>query len=610
MYDTKVLEEVGGKVLAYQSTWLVKETISTHELTICPRAVLTAPEGKFLTLTVNGVGKQIQPGTYKGDVVLSVTDAYHMAPGGLMRMNQIGRQMNSAIVIKDGKVAQTVPAILQGGEVADGKTEGVYMASSEECFNGMIISGDGEYTVKGVKADFEGYGDNDFLGVGCAVTIVDDAKVTVEDCDFTMSGITRCAFHVGGHSDVLVKNTKMQNLSPESEWPGSFSWQVGFCGNNRLAQLTDLGNVVYDNCDLKTNGWGILSIDGSEDSIKMVVKNSRLELSGPRAHGYGAFCIGENEIVFDNCDVDVYGYPMLLMGMEGLGKASILNSRIKGRRFGAMVIDDDNSVFTIKDSSFKTGKSTLCIKASATIIDIDNTTMEPANGTIVQLMDPDESGMNVVEHRIPVGEVDVALPDRDLSAASLKEDVVLNISNCDLKGNFYNSTTNIRAYQRDAKGAMGIFHDTVVGILPMFELPKDGEEAPPPMGPAARHNGDDLRGPKNLGLNLKNTKIEGVISSADQKYRDGLTVIREDERMELGNITQTAAPTINNGVCVDLDKDSAWTVTGTSYVTALTLAEGAKVAAPEGKKLTVTVDGATVELKAGAYTGKIVLTVE
>ena len=525
-------------------------------------------------------------------------------------MNQIGRQMNSAIVIKDGKVAQTVPAILQGGEVADGKTEGVYMASSEECFNGMIISGDGEYTVKGVKADFEGYGDNDFLGVGCAVTIVDDAKVTVEDCDFTMSGITRCAFHVGGHSDVLVKNTRMENISPESEWPGSFSWQVGFCGNNRLAQLTDLGNVVYDNCDLKTNGWGILSIDGSEDSIKMVVKNSRLELSGPRAHGYGAFCIGENEIVFDNCDVDVYGYPMLLMGMEGLGKASILNSRVKGRRFGAMVIDDDNSVFTIKDSSFKTGKSTLCIKASATTIDIDNTAMEPANGTIVQLMDPDESGMNVVEHRIPVGEVDVALPDRDLSAASLKEDVVLNISNCDLKGNFYNSTTNIRAYQRDTKGAMGLFHDTVVGILPMFELPKDGEDAPPPMGPAARHDGDDLRGPKNLGLNLKNTKIEGIISSADQKYRDGLTVIREDERMELGNITQTAAPTINNGVCIDLDKDSVWTVTGTSYVTALTLAEGAKVAAPEGKKLTVTVDGAAVELKAGAYTGKIVLTVE
>ena len=610
MYDTKVLKKTGEKLVAYQSTWLVEDTIAVSELELCPRAVLKAPEGKFLTLTVNGVGRQIKPGTYKGDVVLSVTDAYHMEPGGLMRMNQIGREMNAAVVVADGKVTHTVPAILQGGEVADGKTEGVYMASTEEGFNGIIVSGGGEYTVKGVKADLEGFGDNDFLGVGCAVTVVDDAKVTVEDCDFTMSGVTRCAMHVGGHSDVLVKNTKMTSLSPDSDWPGSFSWQVGFCGTNRLAQLTDAANVVYDNCDLKTNGWGILSIDGSDESLKMVVKNSRLELSGPRAHGYGAFCIGENEIVFDNCDVDVYGYPMLLMGMEGLGKASILNSRIKGRRFGAMVIDDDNSVFTIRNSSFKTGKSTLCIKASATIIDIDHTTMEPGNGTIVQLMDPDESGMNVVEHKIPVGEVDTALPGRDLFHASLTEDIVMNISNCDLKGNFYNSTTNIRAYQRNAKGGMGVFHDTTVGIMAMFELPKDGEDTPPPMGPAARHNGDDLRGPKNLGLNLVNTKIEGVISSADQKYRDGLTLIQEDNRMELGNITQSAAPTINNGVCVSLDKDSVWTVTGRSYITALTLAEGAKVAAPAGRKLSVTVDGAAVELKAGCYTGKIVLTVE
>lgn len=610
MYDTKVLKSTGSKTTVYQSTWLVEETMSFHELVICPRAVLKAPEGKFLTLTVNGVGKQIRPGTYKGDVVLSVTDAYHMAPGGLMRMNQIGREMHTAMVVRDGKVAQTVPAILQGGSAGDGKTEGVYMASSEESFNGIIVTGGGEYTVKGVKADFEGFGDNDFLGVGCVLTVVDDAKVTVEDCDFTLSGVTRCALHVGGHSDVLVKNTKMENISPEADWPGSFSWQVGFCGNNRLAQLTDVGNVVYDNCDLKTNGWGILSIDGSDDSIKMVVKNSRMELSGPRAHGYGAFCIGENEIIFDNCDVDVFGYPMLLMGMEGLGRASILNSRITGRRFGAMVIDDDNSVFTIKNSSFKTGKSTLCIKASATTIDIDNTAMEPGNGTIVQLMDPDESGMNVVEHRIPVGEVDTAIPGRDLSAASLTEDVVMNLSNCDLKGNFYNSTTNIRAYQRDAKGGMGVFHDTTVGIMQMFELDHAPGEELPPMGPAARHNGDDLRGPKNLGLNLVNTRVEGIISSADQKYRDGLTVILEDERMELGNITQTAAPTVNNGVCVSLDKDSAWTVTGASYITALTLAEGAAVSAPAGKRLSVTVDGKAVELKAGSYAGKIELTVE
>ena len=80
--------------------------------------------------------------------------------------------------------------------------------------------------------------------------------------------------------------------------------------------------------------------------------------------------------------------------------------------------------------------------------------------------------------------------------------------------------------------------------------------------------------------------------------------------MELGNIRQWAQPTVNNGVCVSLDKDSVWIVTGTSYITSLTLAEGAQVTAPEGRHLTVTVDGIPTEVKSGSYIGKIVLTAE
>ena len=607
MYDTKVLKKTGEKLVAYQSTWLVEDTIAVSELELCPRAVLKAPEGKFLTLTVNGVGRQIKPGTYKGDVVLSVTDAYHMEPGGLMRMNQIGREMNAAVVVADGKVTHTVPAILQGGEVADGKTEGVYMASTEEGFNGIIVSGGGEYTVKGVKADLEGFGDNDFLGVGCAVTVVDDAKVTVEDCDFTMSGVTRCAMHVGGHSDVLVKNTKMTSLSPDSDWPGSFSWQVGFCGTNRLAQLTDAANVVYDNCDLKTNGWGILSIDGSDESLKMVVKNSRLELSGPRAHGYGAFCIGENEVIFDNCDVKVNGYPLMLMGMEGLGKSTIQNSRIRGRHFGVFVVSDDNSVLDIKGSDFVTGKSALCIKGSSTIINVEKTSMKPGNGTIVQLMDTEESGMNVSAFHVPVGVEDTAMPERDLSTVSPTEDVTLNFIDCQLEGNLYNSTTNIRAYRNNEIGTIGEFHDTIIGIR---RRPDGGADNGAMMEPVrARHNGDDLRGPKNMGVNLKGSQITGIISSAGQAYREGLTRIDESNREELSNVTQWAAPTVNNGVVVSLDSGSAWTLTGTCYITGLTLADGAVLKAAGGKRLSMTVDGVETPVQSGAYIGKIVLSV-
>jgi hypothetical protein len=149
---------------------------------------------------------------------------------------------------------------------------------------------------------------------------------------------------------------------------------------------------------------------------------------------------------------------------------------------------------------------------------------------------------------------------------------------------------------------MGYFHDTVIGVRA-----SDSEghwEAGNP-----RHGGDDLRGPKNLGLNLTNTRITGLITSASQAYREGLKVIREENRLEMSNITQAAAPTINNGVVLSLDEKSAWVVTGTSYITALNLAEGATVAAPAGKTLTMTVDGVETAIVPGSYAGKIVLTV-
>ena len=63
------------------------------------------------------------------------------------------------------------------------------------------------------------------------------------------------------------------------------------------------------------------------------------------------------------------------------------------------------------------------------------------------------------------------------------------------------------------------------------------------------------------------------------------------------------------GYVVSLDEKSLWTVTGTSYLTSLTIARGAAVAAPHGKALTMTVDGKETAPAPGTYIGEIVLTV-
>ena len=66
---------------------------------------------------------------------------------------------------------------------------------------------------------------------------------------------------------------------------------------------------------------------------------------------------------------------------------------------------------------------------------------------------------------------------------------------------------------------------------------------------------------------------------------------------------------MNNGVIVSLDPESTWTVTDTCYISSLTLAEGARLLAPQGKTLAMLVDGIRTEIKPGSYIGRIELRV-
>lgn len=598
-------------------TWLVEETTHLYDLTIAEGAALKAPEGKFIAMTVDGIGCDPKPGRYHGDIILTVAETYHMAPHALMRLNNISREFTDAVVIESGKVIaeKGVPALIQEGTVTGEKAEGVYISSTAESFNGILVTGDQPYLVKDCKMELDGFGANDFMGVGSAVAAIDTADVTIDGCDFTVNGVTRCAVHVGGDSHVTVKNSRIQNTSPDSDWLGDFSWACGFLGTNRLCQLCDNGTVVYDNCDLISNGWGILSIDGTDKYNDMLVKNSRLTLSGPRSHGYGAFCIGGNHVRFEGCDVNVTGYPLMLRGMMDKGRAEIVDSKIRGRRFGLLAMGDTHSVLTLAGSDFETDKSTMVFKGSATTVNITETAMRPGNGVILQLMDNDESGMTGQDFKIPVGEADKAIEGRDLTTAG-EDDINMTLTACRLTGDFFNSTTNIQANKRSTQGGFGKFHDTLIGTGQGHNEPTkdgkiaDGPDAPKPDEDKPKMVMTDLDTPKNLGLTLVDTTITGVISSATQHYREGLTLIDESNRREMSNITQKAAPTVNNGVIVSLDRTSRWTVTGTSYITALELAPGAVVDAPEGKTLKVTLDGKAIDLAPGRFAGKLVLTAE
>ena len=598
------------------NTLVLTETIHLDRLTIQEGGSIQAPEGKFVTMTIGGVGRPMAPGKYVGDIVLTVSDLYHMPPHGLMRAMGRSEEFKNALVVTDNQVAenQSVPALLRRGTADGSAARNVRIASSEESFNGILVTGNSTYEISGADIELDGFGANDFMGVGAGVTAIDNAHVTLNDSKITMHGVTRCAVHVGGDSVFTANNCSFLNHSPDDqEWIGDFSWGVGFVGCNRLVQLCDNGTAFYNNCDFDTNGWGVASIDGHDKAVSYYFKDCRMNLSGTNTHGYGSFCIGDRNVVsFDNCKVHVNGYSLIVRGMTGNARAEVKNGTVfTGERFGILCVGDNHTPVTISDSTIDTDRAAIVVKGSATEFDIKNATLRAGDNVILQLMDNDEAGMFIKTVKLPVGLQDVFDPGHDLYNVDPENDVILHLTDMTVSGDFFNSTTNLHMEKAAVPGRSG-----KVTFGGMFDPKPDSgsisflDDIPEEKQTEKQSYDDGLRGPKNLILDLKNTRIEGVISAATAAYREGLTEIEEDLRLEMTNITQTAAPTVNNGVHVALDRYSSWIVTGTSYLTKLTLAEAAVVKAPAGKTLTMTVDGTETDILPGSYQGHIVLEVK
>lgn len=125
-----------------EGRWEVTESQSFSSLTIADSASIVAPEGKYVTLTLDGTTHTIQPGSYEGDVKITVSDNY------TRRSLRFGEEtisnFHAGAIVKDGKLLRnsSVTAAVTGGSLTDSKADGVTIKSIEWDFNGFVFDGD------------------------------------------------------------------------------------------------------------------------------------------------------------------------------------------------------------------------------------------------------------------------------------------------------------------------------------------------------------------------------------------------------------------------------------------------------------------------------------
>ena len=128
-----------------------------------------------------------------------------------------------------------------------------------------------------------------------------------------------------------------------------------------------------------------------------------------------------------------------------------------------------------------------------------------------------------------------------------------------------------------------------------------------PAGSGSGMGSSEVSG-RNMVLTFDNARITGVISSSESHHTKPEMDMLKDYKL-FGVVTNTAHEPINNGVIVSLTNGSTWTVTGTSYLTSLTIDNGSTITAAKGYKATMTVDGMEKVIGPGEYKGLIVIKV-
>jgi hypothetical protein len=574
-------------------TVTISSTTRTSLLSIASGGTLAAPTGYILTVTVDGVetGSKlvstygvttlIAAGTSRGDVVINVALENPQTFFGAFTY-----QLRQAVYVDASGINASYSALsaVTAGRLGASGAHDLVLRSTGEAFDGFYVA-DGTYQLVRPDIRFEGNGRCDFVGYGAA--LVGDGTSTrfvIDGARIDNTGAVRPGVIATNGANVIVKNSVIAthdgvlpsdytaNIGPNMM---TVPWMLGLSGNVRATIALGVDTkATYVNSQVSSTNWGVLSTD-SDNQAQLTAINTDITITDKE--GYGTYADGSAIDRFLGCRFNHVAYAAISTGgsvyfgdstraavaalntgqdiqltAAELAAIPVTNTVIDSTRFGVMWAQGNGGSVSIDGGTqLRTAETSFLVKAAKVTVTVDGSQgaqIQPGNGVLLQMMETDDPGSTTGTYTEPTG-----TPSKDTSfdvTSEQADDVVATFTDIRLRGDFYNGR----------------------------------------------------RSDQNLVLTLTGTHLDGVVSASATAH--AINSIGASEYYELGRVTNTAQAAINNGVIVTIGSGSIWNVTGTSYLTSLTVDAGGAVRAGS-----MTVDGTATEIVAGAtYTGAIVLT--
>lgn len=612
------------------ATWCVTGASYLSMFVMFQDSAVTAPEGKRVIMTVDGVRKNIVPGIYRGDIRFELIDEVpfigkyevqsDFSPSGVKQVHY-EHPYESALTVDTDESGKTVvlreksaTTMLTGATFDDNGIRGGLIRN--ECPRANIITVlDGEYRISDLTIRSEAHGADDFEAYGASIAAAGKSKVVIDNVTIDNVGAVCTAVDAVEKADVLVMNStiKTKGLDPDTCWADAMTevpWVLGLKGSVRSTNVCDEAHATYYNCDMTSNGWGVLSTDDISEGAHHDIVNTKavIESDGIFDSGYVVYALGKVRTKMFGVEMTSPDYPITFGGNSNdiyigssakenliryLGTDSLLaretngyadveprTTKLHGDCYALMWHHVCTGKVTIEDAELSGDRCVFLIKAiegnmfgrimppSSPALEVRNCVLSSKNGVLLHLMENDDAGMGIGGHDLHWADfytvpdtTPVEFPDWNAADPNAQSTVRVHFADMDMNGDIYNTR-------------FGSGH--------------------------------------NLDLTLENVRYAGAITAGRQYHKTrkpGDRILPEDAR-ELGNVGCLPAPVVCNGVIVTLKSGASWTLTGTSFLSSLTIEDGATLTAAPGCELVMTVDGAETPVAAGTYTGAITLSVK
>jgi hypothetical protein len=584
-------------------------------------------------LTVDGVQVDLYNAenvTYTGDVTITLVEKGDSsnnagAPFGADKaQSSIGEfYYTAAAYVGEGAYdeAKSATAAQIDGTVTDTEANGVVVDSQGDYFSAFYIN-DSDYVINDATINLVGACGDDFNGWGAGVVVLGSSNVELNRSVIQTQGRLRSGLFTSGSAQTKVTDSVIISQNDDDAIPYDTEdnyavpmmqqcpFGLGIQGNIRASLACGSGCNTVESSLVVSNGWAVLSTDSGTAGATALIANAMVAVVGtatteddPDADftytvngqdwnvTVGRFGEESGYIAYADAGVLDYAYGSAWYSPDYLGIVTTGTMTLAdgcygyAGRIGFMSHSgggtSGHGTLVVSDSSFDIQDIFAVTQTSGTYstsTTLDNVDISLAgNGSDILFLqvnsDDNAGGPGNTSNTLTDYTYEEYLAGSGASGEMATEASDLTIANSVVQGSIYNGAT-----------------DDPMGL----NVTLDAAEVDGEISAAWTYHVDAD------GNALDSTTIETDYTTGTRDGADGVY----DYTMYL-RVKAQSAPVVNNPVSLTLTNGSKWMVTGTSYLSELTIDETSSIL---GMGLVMTVNGVETEIAAGTYTGEIVLT--